>query len=167
MFWSHAFHEVVNYTIAQRIKNYYDIVNAAPERDTAVELGMAFDGFDKGPVDQEKIKSIVNLTDCMFAHRTEMQMLAPSGQSLDPNQEYLFQDYRNFARRSVEKYFKVSEDEKEEYEDDDDEFLSLPKAICLLHDFLLVARTPGSSAETTTSDQIAALIPEMREKTQN
>ncbi|KAH7207131.1 hypothetical protein DER44DRAFT_866903 [Fusarium oxysporum] len=117
MFWSHAFHEVANYTIAQRIKNYYDIVNAAPERETAVELGMAFDGFDKGPVDQEKIKSIVNLTKlpisrsiCVFSS----EMLAPSGQSLDPNQEYLFQDYRNFARRSVEKYFKVSEDEKEE-----------------------------------------------------
>ncbi|KAH7166853.1 hypothetical protein DER46DRAFT_265171 [Fusarium sp. MPI-SDFR-AT-0072] len=103
----------------------------------------------------------------MFAHRTEMQMLDPSGQSLDPNQEYLFQDYRNFARRSVEKNFKISEDEEEEYEDDDDDFLSLPKAICLLHDFLLVAQTPGSPAETNTSDQVAALIPEMREKTQN
>lgn len=96
-----------------------------------------------------------------------MQMLDPSRQSLDPNQEYLFQDYRNFARRSVEKYFKISEDEEEEYEEDDDEFLSLPKAICLLHDFSLVARTPRSPAETTTSDQIAALIPEMRETTQN
>ncbi|RYC84850.1 hypothetical protein BFJ63_vAg12330 [Fusarium oxysporum f. sp. narcissi] len=96
-----------------------------------------------------------------------MQMLDPSGQSLDPNQEYLFQDYRNFARRSVEKYFKISEDEEEEYEEDDDEFLSLPKAICLLHDFSLVARTPRSPAETTTSDQIAALIPEMRETAQN
>ncbi|KAM5365983.1 hypothetical protein ACJA88_012254 [Fusarium oxysporum] len=87
----------------------------------------------------------------MFAHRTEMQMLDPSGQSLDPNQEYRFQDYRNFARRSVEKYFKINEAEEEEDEEDDDEFLSLPKAICLLHDFLL----------------IAALIPEMRETTQN
>ncbi|KAJ4223759.1 hypothetical protein NW760_010374 [Fusarium oxysporum] len=96
-----------------------------------------------------------------------MQMLDPSGQSLGPNQEYLFQDYRNFARRSVEKYFKINEDEEEEYEEDDDEFLSLPKAICLLHDFLLVTRTPRSPAETTTSDQIAALIPEMRETTQN
>ncbi|WKT46714.1 hypothetical protein QSH57_011588 [Fusarium oxysporum f. sp. vasinfectum] len=96
-----------------------------------------------------------------------MQMLDPSGQSLDPNQEYLFQDYRNFARRSVEKYFKINEDEEEEYEEDDDESLSLPKAICLLHDFLLVTRTPRSPAETTTSDQIAALIPEMRETTKN
>ncbi|KAJ0136033.1 hypothetical protein HZ326_20972 [Fusarium oxysporum f. sp. albedinis] len=128
---------------------------------------MAFDGLDKGPVDQEKNKSIVNLTNCMFAHLTEMQMLDPSGQFLDPNQEYLFQDYRNFARRSVEKYFKISEDVEEEYEEDDDEFLSLPKTICLVHDFLLVARTPRSPAETTTSDQITALIPEMRETTQN
>lgn len=62
VFWSYAFHEVANYTTAQQIKNYCDIVNAAPERDTAVELGMAFDSLDKGPVDQEKIKSIVNLT---------------------------------------------------------------------------------------------------------
>ncbi|SCO85848.1 uncharacterized protein FRV6_09975 [Fusarium oxysporum] len=71
-----------------------------------------------------------------------MQMLDPSGQSLDPNQEYRFQDYRNFARRSVEKYFKINEAEEEEDEEDDDEFLSLPKAICLLHDFLLVNTNP-------------------------
>ncbi|EGU78608.1 hypothetical protein FOXB_10865, partial [Fusarium oxysporum f. sp. conglutinans Fo5176] len=103
---------------------------------------------------------------CIFAHRTEMQMLDPSEQSLGPNQEYLFQDYRNFARRSVEKYFKINEDEEEEYEEDDDEFLSLPKAICLLHDFLLVTRTPRSPAETTTSDQIAALIPKMRDNSE-
>ncbi|EWY95138.1 hypothetical protein FOYG_04258 [Fusarium oxysporum NRRL 32931] len=96
-----------------------------------------------------------------------MQMLDPSGQFLDPNQEYLFQDYHNFARRSVEKYFKISEDEEEEYEEDDDEFLPLSKAIRLLHNLLLVARTPRSPAETTSSDQIAALIPEMRETTQN
>ncbi|EXL67005.1 hypothetical protein FOPG_16847 [Fusarium oxysporum f. sp. conglutinans race 2 54008] len=61
VFWSYAFHEVANYTIAQQIENYRDIVNAAPERDTAVELGMAFDSFDNGSVDQETVESIVNL----------------------------------------------------------------------------------------------------------
>ncbi|ENH69461.1 5-methylthioadenosine/S-adenosylhomocysteine deaminase [Fusarium oxysporum f. sp. cubense race 1] len=76
VFWSYAFHEVANYTIAQQIENYRDIVNAAPERDTAVELGMAFDSFDNGSVDQETVESIVNLakevnTSVLTAHSGE------------------------------------------------------------------------------------------------
>ncbi|KAJ4209679.1 hypothetical protein NW759_013326 [Fusarium solani] len=61
VFWSYTFHEVANYTIAQQIVNFREIVNAATGRDTAVELGVAFDNFDNGSVDQETIASIVDL----------------------------------------------------------------------------------------------------------
>ncbi|CCF36259.1 amidohydrolase [Colletotrichum higginsianum] len=61
VFWSYAFHEVANYTIAQQLVNFRDIVNASPQADTAVELGIAFDSFDNGSVDQETITSVIDL----------------------------------------------------------------------------------------------------------
>lgn len=61
VFWSYAFHEVANYTIEQQLVNYRDIVNAALQTDTAVELGIAFDSFDNGSVDPETIASIIDL----------------------------------------------------------------------------------------------------------
>ncbi|PSN65651.1 amidohydrolase [Corynespora cassiicola Philippines] len=61
VFWSYAFHEVSNYTIEQQLVNYRDIVSTAPQRNTAVELGMAFDSFDNGSVDLETITSIIDL----------------------------------------------------------------------------------------------------------
>ncbi|KAH6622464.1 amidohydrolase [Boeremia exigua] len=61
VFWSYAFHEVANYTIRQQLVNYRDIVSAAPQTNTAVELGIAFDSFDNGSVDQETINSIIDL----------------------------------------------------------------------------------------------------------
>lgn len=61
VFWSYAFHEVNNYTIAQQLVNFRDIAEAAPETGTNVELGIAFDSFDNGLVDTETITSIVDL----------------------------------------------------------------------------------------------------------
>ncbi|KFA55590.1 hypothetical protein S40293_10122 [Stachybotrys chartarum IBT 40293] len=61
VFWSYAFHEVANYSIEQQLVNYRDIVNAAPQTDTAVELGIAFDSFDNGSVGPETIASIIDL----------------------------------------------------------------------------------------------------------
>lgn len=61
VFWSYAFHEVANYTIQQQLVNYRDIVGLAPQKDTAVELGIAFDSFDNGSVDPETIASIIDL----------------------------------------------------------------------------------------------------------
>ncbi|KAH8663174.1 amidohydrolase [Ilyonectria robusta] len=61
VFWSYTFHDVANYTIEQQLVNYRDIVNAAPQTDTAVELGIAFDSFDNSSVDPETIASIIDL----------------------------------------------------------------------------------------------------------
>ncbi|KAH7068878.1 amidohydrolase [Paraphoma chrysanthemicola] len=61
VFWSYAFHEVANYTIEQQLENYRDIVDLAPLANTAVELGVAFDGFDNGSADEETINSIIDL----------------------------------------------------------------------------------------------------------
>ncbi|GJC93234.1 amidohydrolase [Colletotrichum higginsianum] len=70
VFWSYAFHEVANYTIAQQLVNFRDIVNASPQADTAVELGIAFDSFDNGSVDQETITSVIDLANIpvVFSH---------------------------------------------------------------------------------------------------
>ncbi|KAH6684960.1 amidohydrolase [Plectosphaerella plurivora] len=61
VFWSYAFHEVANYTIAQQLVNFRDIVEAAPEAGSTVKLGVAFDSFDNGSVDDETIASVVDI----------------------------------------------------------------------------------------------------------
>ncbi|KAI9146714.1 5'-deoxyadenosine deaminase [Paramyrothecium foliicola] len=61
VFWSYAISEVGNYSIPAQLSNFREIANAAPQMDTAVELGIAFDCFDDGSVDQETIAAIVAL----------------------------------------------------------------------------------------------------------
>lgn len=65
VFWSYAFHEVANYTVAQQVANFREISKAAPFKDTPVSLGIACDLFDTtgfgGSVDLQSIKSIFDM----------------------------------------------------------------------------------------------------------
>ncbi|KAL6408645.1 amidohydrolase [Ilyonectria robusta] len=46
VFWAHAFHEVINYTISQQLANFRNIANDVSFENTTVSLGVACDLFD-------------------------------------------------------------------------------------------------------------------------
>lgn len=93
-----------------------------------------------------------------------MQRLDPFGYIVDHDQEPRFQDYLKLTWRSMEKHFKIIV--VDGYEVDDDKYIGFPEAMCLLHDFSLVTRTPLFFEDIITRQQIADLIPEIRERTE-